>query len=470
MPGIRSILTLAASAAVLAACATGPAYVQPVPPGADSGAFVSSASPAFTQEAPPADWWRLFDDPVLDGLVRQALEANKDVAIARANLAQVRASLGEARAGRLPSTSLTTSAARVRGQDATGAYGEGDAVSAGIDVAYEVDLFGRVGRAIEASRADADAADAALEAVRVSVAAETARAYADACAAGSQIEIARRTIELQLDTLDLTTRRLRAGSGSALDVASASTLVDSARAATPTLEASRASALYRLAVLTGRPPAEAPEAARLCRTLPKVATALPVGDGDALLRRRPDVRQAERELAAATARIGVATASLYPTVTLGGGVASSGSRAGDLGKDFTFNVGPLISWSFPNIAVARARIAQAGAAGDGALARFEKANLTALQEAETALTQYARELDRRAALTRARDSGAAAARLARQRYEAGVDDFLTVLDAERTLADLDGQLARSEALVATDQVAVFKALAGGWNGSKVAGL
>src|SRR5215217_161386 len=317
MPSVRSTLALAASAAVLAACATGPDYVQPVPPGADSGAFVSSASPAFTQEAPPADWWRLFDDQALDGLVRQALEANKDVAIAQANLAQVRASLSETRAGRLPSTNASASAARVRNQDpASGSYGEGDSFSAGFDVSYEVDLFGRVGRSIEASRADADAAAAALESVRVSVAAETARAYADACAAGAQIAVADRTVALQQQTFDLTSRQLQVGAGTALDVASAAALV----------ETSRDAALFRLAVLTGRPPSDAPEIAKLCKTVPQVASAIPVGDGASLLKRRPDVRQAERELAAATARIGVATASLYPTVTLGGAGRRSGRR------------------------------------------------------------------------------------------------------------------------------------------------
>ena len=463
MSRLLSLLAIGASAATLAACAAGPDYARPGIPGGAAGAFVSSASPAFNQEAPPADWWRLFDDAALDGLVREALAANKDVAIAQANLAQVRANLSETRAGRLPTTGVSASAARVRGQDsASGAYGEGDAFSAGFDVSYEVDIFGRVGRSIEAARADSDAAEAALESTRVSVAAETARAYADACAAGAQIDIANETIKLQQQTYDLTRRQLDLGVGTGMDVASAGALVDTSRSVLPTLEASRSSALFRLAVLTGRPPSEAPEIAKVCHTIPQVASAIPVGDGASLLKRRPDVRQAERELAASTARIGVATASLYPTVTLGGGIATSGSRAGDLGDDFTFNIGPLISWSFPNVAVAKARIAQAGAAADGSLARFDKANLTALQEAETALSQYARELERRAALTRARDQSALAARLARQRYDAGVDSFLSVLDAERTKANLDSQLAQSQALVATYQVAVFKALAGGW--------
>lgn len=464
MKRLRSILTLGASAALLAACATGPDYVRPAAPGSDSGAFVASASTAFTQEAPPADWWRLFDDPALDGLVTEALAANKDVAVARANLAQVRASLSESRAGRLPSTTTTAGAQRVRAQNgATGDYAEGDAFSAGFDVAYEIDLFGRVGRSIEAARADTDAAQAALEVTRVSVAAETARAYADACSAGAQLEIANQTARLQQQTYDLTRRMLDVGQGSAMDVASAAALVETTRAAIPTLETARAAALFRLAVLTGRPPAEAPQIARLCKTIPQVASAIPVGDGASLLKRRPDVRQAERQLAAATARIGVATASLYPTVTLGGGIATSGARAGDLGDDFTFNIGPLVRWSFPNLAVAKSRVAQADAAAQGALATFEKANLVALQETETALDQYARELQRRAALTRARDQSATAARLARQRYDAGVDSFLQVLDAERTQAGLEAQLAQSEALVATYQVAVFKALAGGWD-------
>jgi outer membrane protein TolC len=196
--------------------------------------------------------------------------------------------------------------------------------------------------------------------------------------------------------------------------------------------------------------------------VPQVASAIPVGDGAAMLARRPDVRQAERELAAATARIGVATASLYPSVTIGGSISTAAANSGDLGDDFRFNVGPLISWNFPNIAASRARIRQAGATAEGALANFDKANLTALQETETALTQYARELDRRAALRRARDEGVKAVRLARLRSEAGADSLLTLLVVERNLAQLEAQLAQSDAQVTTNQIALFKALGGGW--------
>ena len=459
----RTLITVLLSATALSACAVGPSYQAPGPIASAQGAFVSAEPAISTPDAPPADWWRLFQDPTLDGLVQEALVANKDVAIAAANLSRVRAVLSETRAGLLPSTTVSASGQRVRDQNpVNGQFAEADNYSAGFDMSYEVDLFGRVRRSLEANRADADAAQAALDVVRVSVAAETARAFADACAANAQIAVAQRTIELQQQTYDLTARQLEAGRGTGLDTSAAASQLETTRATLPPLEAQRASALFRLALLTGKPPAEAPKAVLACQTVPQVASAIPVGDGAAMLARRPDVRQAERELAAATARIGVATASLYPSVTIGGSISTAAANSGDLGDDFRFNVGPLISWNFPNIAASRARIRQAGATAEGALANFDKANLTALQETETALTQYARELDRRAALRRARDEGVKAVRLARLRSEAGADSLLTLLVVERNLAQLEAQLAQSDAQVTTNQIALFKALGGGW--------
>lgn len=463
MSRLTRLAALAAVAATLAACAVGPDYQTPSPLAGTEKPFVSAQEAVFSPEAPPADWWRLFNSPLLDGLVVQALSANKDVTVASANLAAVRASLSESRAARLPGTTVSASAATARQQNlATGAFEEGEVYSAGFDVAYEVDLFGRVRRSVEAARAEVGAAEAALEATRIAVAAETARAFADICAANVQIGVARRTLELQQSTFDLARRQLDAGRGTGLTVAQASAQLESTRATLPPLQAQRSAAIFRLGVLTGRPPAEVVPEVQACTAIPQVATVLPVGDGASLLRRRPDVRQAERQLAAATARIGVATAALYPSVTLGGAIGTSAADVGDLGGDYTFSVGPLISWNFPNIAAARARIAQADARAQGALAQFEKANLVALQEAETALSAYARELDRRAALTRARDEGARAARLARLRYEAGADSFLNVLVAEQTLAQLEAQLAQSQAQTGSSQVAVFKALGGAW--------
>jgi NodT family efflux transporter outer membrane factor (OMF) lipoprotein len=457
------LLAASAAALALAACAVGPDYQRPAPEPAATGAFVSGGGAAFTPSEPAGDWWRLFDNATLDALVTEALAANKDIAVAAANLEQVRAQLRETRAQRLPSTTLSGAAQRVRQPDlATGDLYESNLYSAGFDAAYEIDFFGRMTRSIEAARADRDAAQAAVDITRIAVAAETARAFADACAFNARIAVARRSLDLQQQTFDLTRRQLDAGRGTGLDTARAAALLETTRATLPPLEAQRDGALFRLAVLLGRPPAQAPQDVRACQTIPQVTSVIPTGDGAGLLQRRPDVRQAERRLAAATARIGVATASLYPQVTLGGSIGTSATRAGDLGDDFSFSVGPLISWSFPNLFAAKARVAQAGAAADGALASFEQTNLVALQETETALTSYARELDRRAALRRAAEQSATAARLARLRFDAGADSFLIVLDAERTRADLDAQLAASEAQVTTNQIAVFKALGGGW--------
>ncbi|WP_284220080.1 TolC family protein, partial [Brevundimonas denitrificans] len=205
--------------------------------------------------------------------------------------------------------------------------------------------------------------------------------------------------------------------------------------------------------------------ARACVRPPQLSRPIPVGDGAALLARRPDVRQAERQLAAAAARVNVAVANLYPTITLGGSAGVTALDIADLGEgdNFRFSLGPLISWSFTNPGVSRARVERADALTEAALATFDQTVLLALQETETALAAYANELDRRTALQAARDQAATAARLSRLRFDAGADSFLSVLDAERTLAGADAQLAASDALVTTYQIALFKALAGGWN-------
>ncbi|MDX9999154.1 MAG: efflux transporter outer membrane subunit [Phenylobacterium sp.] len=461
----RLVSTLAA-AALLAGCASGPDYRAPQTPAGATGPLVSAGEPVFSPEAPPDDWWRLYQDPALDSLIAEALDNNREIAAARANLERVRAALSESRAARLPSTQLSGASQRVRQADpAGGGFYEDTVASAGVDMAYEFDLFGRISRAVEAARADAGAAEAVLDAVRLTVAAETARAYADVCAANLQIAAGERAVKLQQDTYDLTRRQLEVGRGNGLDVASAASELETTRAALPPLRAAREAAVFRLAVLTGRPPAEAPAAVRDCAGVPTLAQAIPVGDGAEMLRRRPDVREAERRLAAATARIGVATADLYPRVTLGGAFSTS-DAAGRLGDEVSFSLGPLIQWSFPNVAAARARVRQASAGADAALAQFEQATLTALQETETALVRYARELDRRAALERALEAGREAARLSRMRYEAGADSLLAVLIAEQRVAQLELQLAQSQAAAADGQIVLFKALGGGWQGTQ----
>lgn len=449
-------------ALVLAGCTTvGPDHRSPLPEAPAQQPFSGAQSPLFSGNEPPGRWWSLFRDPVLDRLIRQALTANTDLRIAAANLAQARAVLRESRAGRMPSTTLSGGVTYANQPGPTGGETTYDA---GLDVGYQLDLFGRIRRTIEASRADAEAVQAAFDVTRISVAAETARAYADACSSGRQLQVARETVRIQQQTFDLTRRLVQGGRGTALDTGQASSLLEQTRATLPTLEAQRQTALYRLAVLTGVPPTQIPADAAQCDTPPAVQQAIPVGSGATLLSRRPDIRQAERELAAATARIGVATAALYPDVNIGLSAGSTATSPGDLvsSDGFRFGLGPLISWTFPNTRIARARIAQAEAGAQAALARFDGTWLTALQETESALTRYSRGLERISALRRARAGSAEAARIARLRYRGGRENFQIVLEAERSLAQTDAALAEAEAQLSDDLVTLFLALGGGW--------
>ena len=494
---MKRLLALTAALA-LSACAVGPNYVKPATRPAAAGGFVDPAVARLSTTPVSGTWWKLFADPALDRLVGDALAYNTDVRQAAANLQRARAVLSEARAGRLPTTDLSASYTRRRIGTAsqglttggagigagtgsgTGTTGTGstttttgtsgpshydfDFFSVGFDASYEVDLFGRVGRSIEAARGDTAAAAADLDAARIAVAAETARTYASACASAAQAQVARETAELQGRTLDLTQRLLDGGRGTQREVDQANVLAQNATAQVPQFEAERRASLYALAVLTGRPPAEVDPTAAQCLAPPRVQTIIPVGDGAALLARRPDVRAAERRLAAETARIGVATAALYPSITLAGSASLGATSIGDIGKSssFNFSLGPLISWSFPNIAVARARIRQEKAATASLLAKFDGTVLTALSETEQALAGYAGALDRDQALAAAATSAEDAARLSRVRFDSGRDSFLQLLDAERDRASARALLAQSRGNVAAAQVALFQALGGGW--------
>ncbi|WP_322740320.1 efflux transporter outer membrane subunit [Sphingomonas sp. M1-B02] len=462
----RAIATLAGLA--LSGCMVGPDYASPAARQPAQTPFVGANDPAFVPAPPPAEWWKLFNAPILDRLVADAVAANTDLRVAAANLRQARAVLRESRNARLPTTNL--SASGNYGQQSGAGFGQsgplyrGETYDAGLDVGYQIDLFGRIARAIEASRADVDAVAATYDLTRITVVAETIRAYAEACSTGNQLNVARESLRVQEETFDLTRRLFEGGRGTALDTSRASALLEQTRADIPTLEATRRAALFRLAVLTGRPPAEFPAEVAACTTPPTTTSPIPVGEGTTLLARRPDVRAAERRLAAATARIGVATADLYPSISLGGSIGSTATSIGDLfsNSGFRFGLGPLISWTFPNTGLARARIAQAEAATEAALAQFDGAWLGALQETETALTRYTAEGSRVATLLRARDASAEAARIARLRYQAGAETFQIVLDAERSLAASEALLAQSRAQFSDLTITLFLALGGGW--------
>ncbi|MCC2975957.1 TolC family protein [Sphingomonas sp. PL-96] len=461
---MRSIL-ITASALALAACAAGPDYVAPQPPQSASGTFVA-ATPAVTPDPVKGDWWRLYDDPVLDQLVGDALAANTDVRAAAARIERARALLRGAQADRLPQATLGAGANYGRVpqiQRLPGTARENWQIDAGLDVSYEVDLFGRLSRGVEASRGDVGAALADAEAVRVAVVAETTRAYADAASAAERIAVAEHIVRLLDQSLDLTERRRTVGEGTRLDTARIGALRNERQAQVPALRAERDAALFRLALLTGRTPADLPPIAGARTTTLRLDRPIPVGDGAALLSRRPDVRAAERRLAAATARIGVATADLYPRISLG---ASGGSTGTDIGDVFgagplRWLVGGLLNWAV-NPGPARARVAAAEADSREALADFDGAVLRALQETETALSSYANALDRRTALQAARNEAEAAVTIARARQREGDINSLELLDAERTFADAQAALANADAFIADAQVDLFRALGGNW--------
>lgn len=475
--GVRAlaslVLPVAFPAVLLAGCSVhGPDYRRPegaaIARPEAQGAFVGGDSAAFTPAPVPDDWWRLYADPRLDALIEQALAANTDLRVAAANLARADAALDAVASDR-----------RVQaGVNATTGYAQRSAeeellpgsplaphmvYALGASVSYQLDLTGQIARAIEASDADRAATQAAYDSVRVTVVANTTAAYLDACAAGREADVARRAIALQQRGTELTRRLAAAGREGTLAVRRAAAQEAEIRASLPEILARRQMALYRLAVLTGRPPAAFDRDVAQCVAEPRLARPIPIGDGAALLARRPDVRRAEAELHATTARIGVAEGDLYPHITLGASAGSVGLAENLLASDsFKFSLGPLIHWQFPDRTRARANIAGAHAAADAAYARFDGVVLHALEETEVALTGYGRDLDRRAALTDARDEGARAYADAQRLYRAGRIGALELLDAERTLVALEQQVAAADTQVAADQVRLFLALGGGW--------
>lgn len=465
---MKHTLALLAAGLTLSGCAVGPNYVSPAPKAPAQGDLSQANAPGFVPDEPPADWWKLYDSPVIERLVGEALAANTDLRVAAANLRQARAVLRETRSQVLPTTNVSAQATHARQPGAAmgipNASFEGETYDVGFDASYQVDLFGKIARGIEAGRADVDASQAAYDLARVTVVAETIRAYSDACAAGQQLAVASQTLKLQEDTFDLTRRLEAGGRGTGLETSQGQALLEQTRATVPVYDAQRKAALFRLAVLTGKPPAEAPADAASCVTVPVVKQAIPVGNGATLLARRADVRAAERKLAAATARIGVATADLYPSVSIAGSIGTTALDPGDLFKSSStrFSIGPLLSFSFPNMTVARARIAQAKAGADAALASFDGAWLTALRDTETALAAYVAAGQQVEALRRARDASREAGRIARLRYRSGAEGFQTVLDAERSEASNELLLAQAESSFSDATVTLFLALGGGW--------
>ncbi|UXH78307.1 efflux transporter outer membrane subunit [Roseateles amylovorans] len=453
----------ALTVALLAGCSTAPTAKKSEVP--LSTQFANVPDGALADE-PVARFWQGFQDPQLDALVQRALTANTDLRLAVVNLREARALSRFADAQLLPSVNLNAGAGRVRAQDAQGVPQSNNAFSVGFDVAWEADLFGRLSDERRAAAADLLAGEAGLRAAQVSVAAEVARNYFELRGLQEQLRVARLSLETQQGALKLALGRQEAGRGTGFDSERARALVQSTAATVPAIEMALARTRYRLSVLTGQPPTALDGELSEVKPLPGLKTVSlgGIGTPENLLRRRPDVRAAEAQAAAAAARVGVARSAMFPRITLGGTIGQNATRIGDLGDGvgYAYNLGAQLVWNLLDFGRIRAQIAAADARNEGAFISYERTVLAALEETEGALVTYNRSQEQAQALFEAAVSAERAAQIARERFKVGISDFLAVLDAERELLGARNQLAQSQTAAATSLVGVYKAMAGGW--------
>jgi outer membrane protein, multidrug efflux system len=459
-----ALIAVAALVAALTGCAVGPNYVKPTAPVVPQ--FAGANDGPYSGEDVGASFWRQFRDPTLDRLMDQALMENHDLRIALGNLIETRAERREAQFDLAPTVTASGGYTKERFPAVDSPTGEPLTqrfYDAGFDAFWELDFFGRTRRNIEARSAEVQGAEASLRDAQVSVTAEVARTYFELRGEQARFAVAWRNVENQRATLQLTQARLEAGRSTELDTARAQAQLSATLSTLGPLEAAIARSIHRLSVLTGQQPGALRELlpAQELPALPQIAA---VGDPAGLLRRRPDIRVAERQLAASTALVGVAIADLFPKVTFTGSFSYAAAEPGQLGTAASrgYTIGPGISWAAFDLGRVRARVAGSRAHADVTLAAYEQTVLRALEETENALITHARTRDSLGDAAAAAAASQTAARIARTRYEGGMVDFLDVLDAERTqLADED-RLVQSRTDAATSLVAVYKALGGGW--------
>jgi multidrug efflux system outer membrane protein len=462
---MRSLFVTSA-AALLSACAVGPDYTAPE---TAATPFVQAQAAGIAEQPFEAAWWEQFQDPVLDSLIERALADDLDLKIALARVEEARAYAGAARRDRWPGVSAEAARSRSNQQQPgfTDERVEIDSYDAGFATLWELDLFGRVRRGVQAAGAEADAAVADLRDAQVLVAAEVARNYVELRGAQKRLNVARQNLGLQSETLELTQVRLELGRGSELDVASAAARLAATEATIPPLAAAEVIAANRLAVLLGeRPGALAAELA--FREVAPHLTTLGVDSPAALLRRRPDIRAAERELAAATARIGVAKADLFPRLTLSGFFGFVAGDADSLGESESraWRITPVLSWAGFDRGT-WARVAVADARADAALAGYELTVLRALEETENAFVTYGSRRQRLESVVDQATASRTAAELARIQYREGALEFLRLLDSERTLLEAEDAVATAESDLNASVVLIYKALGGGWEAAPV---
>jgi outer membrane protein, multidrug efflux system len=469
------ILALCSAAGL--GCAVGPNFRAPqtkVSPVWDGQNVATAALPSKTTIDPVTltAWWQAFKDPTLSSLVERAIRANLDVRQAEARIRQARAARGVAGAPFWPQVDASALYQRSKGSsEATG----GGAIATvapfrelfqvGLDASWELDIFGGTRRNLEAATADLKAAVEDRRDVLVTLSGEVGTNYLNLRGFQQQIVIARNNLAAQKKTADITHRRYEAGFVSRLDVANADAQVATTEAQIPILETSARSAIYSLGVLLGQQPAALVEELNQESPIPPNPPEVPVGLPSELVRRRPDIRRAEAQVHAATARIGVATADLFPKFFLTGSFGFSSndlSRLGNLNNSKFWSFSPSVSWPIFAGGRIRANVALQNAFQEETLLSYQKTVLTALQDVETALVAYAKEQEHHKSLTAAVASNRQAVDLAMKLYVAGKTDFLNVLNAQRELFATEDALTQSTRTLGTNLIALYKALGGGW--------
>jgi multidrug efflux system outer membrane protein len=457
---VRKLVIAIVAAAQLAGCA---ARTAPPPSTLERTPLTRWDASAFSPAEHAPLWWRQFDDPVLDAIENAAVDANRDVRSALARFDQARAVFDEDRRRQYP-TVTAGAFVDVREQAQPGFRDEPLRINtyrAAFDASWELDFFGRVRAAVAAARANAESFEAELASVRVSVAADVALNYFELRGIQQQLSVLDRSLANQRATLRLTEARRDAGIGGEQDVASASARVSAIEADVPPLRTALAVREHRLAVLTGQAPGQL-KVNLAPRPYPVLAMSIALGPPDQLLDRRPDVRAAERRLTAAAAREGVATADLYPRITITGvlGLLAGRGNIFGSGDSRAWAVTPALQWSAFDLGSGRARLRGAHAATAEALAGYEQTMLLALEETETALVTYRQRQERLVKLTDEVRESARAAGIARLRYREGVSEFLTLLDAERTQLQAESSAAQAEADLFTALVGLYRAVGG----------
>jgi NodT family efflux transporter outer membrane factor (OMF) lipoprotein len=448
---------------VLSGCtAVGPEY-QPPQPEMEAAWHETAANIASAADSSGGQWWSLFQDPLLDSLVARATAANHD-------LRKAEARIREARAGRIIAAatgSVGGSAASThsrRSENASSSGGNQDLFQVGFDARWELDIFGGVRRAVEAADASLAASHEELRDVLVSLQAEVARNYLELRGSQKRLAATRNNIATQEKTVALVRGRFEMGLGNELDLVQAETQLFLTKAQVPALQASIGASMHQLAFLVGQNPASLIGELSEEQFIAMAPAPIPVNLPSDLLRQRPDIRAAERRLAAATAEIGVATADLFPKFSLPALLGLQSSSLSDLvtGGSRYWSVGPVITLSLFDQGKVRAGIDMSEARRDAALAEYEQTVLSAITEVENGLVAFAKEQETRRILGEAVGSGEKAVTMANGLFETGLADFLNVLQAERALYQSEDQLALSEQRLHLALVAIFKALGGGW--------